>query len=710
MFKPLQKSFSFVLLGTALLALSLQLSAAPQAPDFDFSKQEKGLTKTIIRHLNNEHYRTQEINDEFSANLFDAYLLSLDPQKTYFTQSDLKQLKKHRLDLDQQIGNNNHDAIVEIYNTFYSSYVIKLTDMIENFDDYLPRFTQATTEELVIDPDKVDWPEDEKASIERWLNFVHNDFINLKLADKSNEEARDILVKRYQARLNRVKDLDSSNVYDAFINNLTALYDPHTNWLSPKALENFKIGMSLSLEGIGAVLQKDGEYTKVVRLISGGPAAKQGELAAGNRIIAVAQEGEEEPQDIVGWRLDEVVQLIRGKAGTKVTLQVQDEKESLKIITIQRDQVELEDQAAKKAVIEVPSSNGQTLKIGVINIPAFYMDFDAYRNGDSNFRSTTRDVYKLVRELQDEGVDGLIVDLRNNGGGSLREATTLTDLFIDRGPIVQIRSADDQVSRRYRSQNSPVYTGPLLVYINHFSASASEIFAGAIQDYKRGLIIGEQSYGKGTVQTLSELSSGQLKLTTAKFYRVSGDSTQHRGVVPDIAYPSLLDFNEVGESALDYALPWDQIHNVKHVTYNMPDNIFDKLEKKHQARMENDPEYQHLQERIDYLKEQKEKDAVLLLDLNKRQQQDQEQDEKILSMVNKKREKQKKDLFGSYDDYETYVDDLNAKRNASNEIDLENDFLLIESAAILADFVKMYQEHKSEVAEVPKPDLFLSTP
>ena len=421
-----------------------------------------------------------------------------------------------------------------------------------------------------LDVENLQWAKNQAELDDRWRKQLKNQVLSLKLADKPENEIVPTLQKRYTSQLKSVKQYNSQDVFQIYANALTELYDPHTNYLSPRSTENFNINMSLSLEGIGAVLQMDDEYTKVSSLVAKGPADKQGDLQPADRIVAVGQGVDGPLEDVIGWRLDEVVELIRGPKDTTVRLEVIPAKsksaDERKIITIVRNKVKLEEQSAQKKVIEIPEGN-KVIKVGVIDIPAFYIDFDAMRRGDKDYKSTTRDVKNLLQELEAEGVDGIIVDLRNNGGGSLQEANELTGLFIEYGPTVQIRHSSRRVWRDGKRLKGPYYEGPLVVLVNRLSASASEIFAGAMQDYQRGIIVGDRSFGKGTVQTLIPLTEGQLKITESKFYRISGESTQHRGVVPDVEFPSIYDTEEIGESALDHALNWDQISPIRHSNY-----------------------------------------------------------------------------------------------------------------------------------------------
>ena len=460
--------------------------------------------------------------------------------------------------------------------------------------------------------------------------------------------------------------------------------------------------MSLSFEGIGAILQIDDEYAKVTRLVPAGPADKQGELRPSDLIIGVGQ-GEKGPlEDVVGWRLDEVVDLIRGPRETVVRLEVipgKGKTEQRKVIPIIRNEVKLEEQAAQKQVIEFTDEADKAHRIGVIDIPAFYIDFEAYRQGDKNYRSTTRDVKKLVDELVAEGVEGIVVDLRDNGGGSLQEANQLTGLFIEYGPTVQIRSAESRVWRDGKRRRSNYYEGPLAVMINRLSASASEIFAGAIQDYGRGIIVGEQSFGKGTVQSLVPLKEGQLKITESKFYRISGDSTQHRGVIPDIDFPSLFDFDQIGESALDNALSWDQIAPAQFNRYHDYERILPRLSDLHRKRAANDPDYLYLEDQVEIAREARSIKTIPLQEAGRLALRD-EQQAKALAIENKRRAAKGMDLLTELNSSDEEVDALETalEEPALSEVGAEEssareeedtDVLLLETGRILVDSIAL---------------------
>lgn len=677
--------------ATQAIALFMALSigsASALDKSFQFDKVSSDATMEIINQLNSEHYKKIAIDDHFAGLLMDAYLEALDPAKVIFTSADIRDFQKYRQKLDNQINQGDLSTISYIYNRFYQRNRFLLEHTLKDLNRYAQPYSDTNA---LIELDRKDAPRpaDVEASVTLWDKRVFNDALSLKLSGKAIDAIPGLLQKRYEERLKRLDTLSNDDLFEIFANSLTSLYDPHTDWLSPKAQENFKISMSLSLQGIGAVLQMDEEKTKIVSLVTGGPAAKSGDLSPGDFILGVGQGKQGEIQDVIGWRLDEVVQLVRGEKGSFVRLQIESaETKAIKILTLQREQVKLEDQAAKSTIIEVPSSSGASKKIGIINVPAFYMNFEAYREGDENFRSTTKDVMQLLEDLQSAGVDGVVLDLRNNGGGSLKESATFTNLFIDPGPVVQIRTSSNQIDRGLRSQNSAFYKGPVIVLINHLSASATEIFAGAIQDYRRGLIVGERSFGKGTVQTISGLDYGELKLTTAKFYRVSGESTQHRGVVPDISFPSVFDFDLVGESALDNPLPWDSIHPISHFQYDDPGVYHKELEKKYKYRMSNSADYQALLKKIDFIRT-KQEIKTLALNEKTRLADSQKDDKILLEIANTLRVKKGLKPFKTIEELEKDDTDRAALTTSKTVIDVDNDFLLRESAQILSDFVDL---------------------
>jgi carboxyl-terminal processing protease len=699
--------FSGVLAGILLC-----VSALPVWAVIEYSDDQRETIVEMIQQLEERHYAKLKYDDALSSAHLDNYKDSLDGGKMFFTAADVQEFEKYRDVLDDQSHKGQLEAGYAIFNRFEK----RLKDRLESVLNDLPATVAAMDfdidEHYLLSSDDRQWAADIAELDERWRKHLKNQVLNLKLAKKDIEEIAPVLEKRYTNQLKRVNQYNSQDVFQIYANALTELYDPHTNYLSPRRSENFNINMSLSLEGIGAVLQIEDEYTKVSRLVAKGPADKQGELQPSDRIVAVGQGNIGALEDVVGWRLDEVVELIRGPKDSTVRLEVIPAKakttDQHKVITIVRNKVKLEEQSAQKEIIEIPNGD-DVLKVGVIDIPAFYIDFDAMRRGEKDYKSTTRDVKVLLEELQADNVDGLIIDLRNNGGGSLQEANELTGLFIEYGPTVQIRHSSRRVWRDGKRLRSDFYDGPLVVLINRLSASASEIFAGAIQDYERGIIVGDRSFGKGTVQTLVPLTEGQLKLTESKFYRISGDSTQHRGVVPDVTFPSLYDADEIGESALDHALNWDQINPVRHKRYNDLASLLPKLSSAYTDRSESNPDLIFLRDQVALAGKARDIESLPLQESARIALRD-EQKAKALTIENKRREAKGEDLLASIDDLDVDVD---ADDNAVDEEFVDEKDADLPSGADNAESVaaaetRAEDESANEADEADEPDLLLT--
>jgi len=622
---------------SSVLSCSLPIFAKP-LDAISFDKDQSKIVIDIANKLQSQHYNGQSLNDSLSSRLLDNYIERLDGNRSYFLQSDLKEFEKFRYILDDTLNKGDLEPGFVIFNRYQQRLIERLERSIESLPAMITGMDFTRNEELELDRSESSWPTNIAESDDLWRKRIKSRVMSLRLAKKPEEEITPLLVKRYKNQLNQVKQANSEDAFQIYVNSLASLYDPHTSYFSPTTSENFNINMSLSLEGIGAVLQVRDEYTQVVRIVPSGPADKQGELQPADRIVAVAQ-GDADFADVIGLRLDDVVKLIRGEKNSIVRLEVipvsaktDDERAIIKIV---RNTVKLEEQSAQKKILDIYKDD-QLYKIGIIDIPAFYIDFGAMRKGDKNYKSTTRDVSKLLAELEEEGVDGIVIDLRENGGGSLQEANQLTGLFVESGPTVQIRHSNTQVFRDGKRNSSPYYSGPLAVLINRLSASASEIFAGAIQDYQRGIIVGSQSFGKGTVQSLTALEKGQLKITESKFYRISGESTQHRGVIPDIQFPALYDHEKVGESSLDNALAWDRINPIRHQRYYRIDSILPELKKKHAERMKIDPDFIFLQDQLALIEESR-KLKVLPLNEQERTSFFESEKDKSLQIENKRR-------------------------------------------------------------------------
>ena len=655
----------------------------------------------LVEKLETRHYSKRKLDDQLSSELLDAYLKSLDPSRSFLYQSDVDEFEAMRFKLDDQFHAGELSAGFTIFNRYHERVLYRLDKLLANLPEMVANLDFTVDESLDLESDKRPWPSNEAEADERWRKQIKNSVLSLRLAGKANEDILPILEKRYKNQHHRVSQYNAQDVFQVFANSLTELYDPHTNYLSPRTSENFNINMSLSLEGIGAVLQLQDEYTRVSRIVPAGPADKQGELQPSDKILAVAQGDDGKFEDVIGWRLDEVVQLIRGPKGSTVRLEILPAKsktpDERKVITIVRNKVKLEEQSAKKEIIEVPQGDS-TLKLGVIDIPAFYIDFEGMRRGEPDFKSTTRDVKRLLDELIAADVDGVVIDLRNNGGGSLQEANDLTGLFIEYGPTVQIRHSSRKVFRDGKRLRTPYYDGPLAVLINRLSASASEIFAGAIQDYQRGIVVGSQSFGKGTVQTLIPLAEGQLKLTESKFYRISGDSTQHRGVIPDVEFPSQYDKSEIGESTLEHALDWDQINPVRHRKYHDIPALVPFLTDVHQARVEENPDFIYLRDSLE-LAEAASSVTSLTLNEKARIAFREEQKSKSLAIENKRREAKGLDAITDFEDSEDELALAEDPEAATDETEADPaedeedvDVLLVEAGNVLVDAVMARNE------------------
>lgn len=645
----------------------------------------------VVTSLQQGHYNRIDIDDTLSEAVLEQYLASLDPERSHFLAGDIKAFDTWRYQLDDQILQGETEAAFEIFNRYQERRLQRLDYIIGALQDDDNHWDFKRDDVLETDRSKAPWIETEAEMQQLWRKQLKSALLSLKLADKTIEEAEEILLRRYQNQKQRTEQTKSDDVFESFVNALTHEFDPHTQYFSPQGSENFQINMSLSLEGIGAVLQSENDQTKVVRLVPAGPADKTGQLKPADIIVGVGQGKDGAIEDVVGMRLDDVVSKIRGPKGTLVRLEVIPadavNRQTRRVIEIERNKVKLEEQAARKRILEL-NRDERSFKLGVIEIPTFYIDFEALQNGDPDYKSTTRDVEKLIHELRAEKVDGLIVDLRNNGGGSLREANELVGLFIQRGPTVQIRDASGRVDILGDFDPKIAWDGPMAVIVNRLSASASEIFAGAIQDYNRGIIVGNRTFGKGTVQTLQPIEHGQVKLTHAKFYRISGDSTQNRGVEPDIEFPSLYTVEDIGESALDKALPWDQVRPVRHGRFPSLSPFMQQLLDRHQARTEHDPDFIFMRKQVEHLKQQK---KITHIALNKETlQQERENNEKwLLGVENERRMGLGMPPVKTLSE----VDESLPKDEQGRPINPESEAILAESGEVLLDLIDLTLSH-----------------
>lgn len=590
-----------LMVGLGSLTLGGNAAAANKWDGLQPDRDEIVASLNVVELLKRHHYSKPPLDDARSVIIYDSYIKLLDPARSYFTAADIAEFDKWKTQFDDFLKSGNLDPGFTIYKRYLDRVKQRLDFALAELNKGVDKIDFNTKETLLIDRKDAPWLKSQAELDDLWRKRVKDEVLRQKIAGKEPKQIQETLTKRYKNQLARLDQTRAEDIFQAYINTFAQSYDPHTNYLSPDNAENFDINMSLSLEGIGAVLQSDNDQVKIVRLVPAGPAAKTKQVAPADKIIGVAQ-GNKEMVDVVGWRLDEVVKLIRGPKGSVVRLEIipasnAPSDQTSKIVSITREAVKLEEQAAKKSVLKL-KQDGRDYKLGIIEIPAFYLDFKAYRAGDPEYKSTTRDVKKLLTELQKEKVDGVVIDLRNNGGGSLQEATELTSLFIEKGPTVLVRNSDGRVDVLEDENPGAFYKGPLALLVNRLSASASEIFAGAMQDYHRALIIGGQTFGKGTVQTIQPLNHGELKLTLAKFYRVSGQSTQHQGVLPDIDYPSIIDTKEIGESALPEAMPWDTIRPVVKPAADPFKPFLAQLKAQHEARSDKDAEFTYIRDRL----------------------------------------------------------------------------------------------------------------
>ncbi len=682
-----------------IIALALPVPAAwaqPETPEvtaeitaesdlvpaiLESDQRHRQISRMVSRFVERAHYSRVSIDDALSSSVLDNYIEALDANKHYFLDSDIIYFARYRQELDDVLRSGDLEPVFDIFRLYRLraqqnlGYALSLLDSDTEIDF-------NTNEEYMFDREDSPWLTTPEEMQDLWRQRVTNDALSLTLADKEWEDAAEVLRKRYARVLKRINDLDSDDVFESFMNSFARTLDPHSSYLSPRQSEEYRIQMSLSYQGIGASLQLDDELVAVLNVIAGGPASIDGRLAPNDRITAVGQGKKGDLVDVVGWQLDDVVQLIRGPSGTSVRLQILPADATpgadQYILDLVRDKVKLEEQAAAAERIEI-ERDGQTRHIGVISVPSFYQDYDARSRGEEDYVSTTRDVRRLINELEDEGIEGLVIDLRGNGGGHLSEATSLTGLFVGDGPIVQLKDTNGRIEVLEEEATEPAYSGPLALLVDRFSASASEIFAAAIQDYRRGVVIGQQTFGKGTVQNLYVLDQyarrvpdpglGQLTLTIGKYYRVTGGSTQHRGVLPDIDLPSAVDPETIGESSRDRALPWDQIKPTGFSAGQPLDSEIAFLTKYQSNRMQGDPDMDFLLSDIEAIDEMRSQHSVSL-NIDERKLEREERREKRLQRENERR------LAVGLDPIES-LEDISE--------DEQRDVLLDQAAEILTD-------------------------
>ena len=639
---------------------------------------------SVVDRVSNHHIQPMPLDDAASARLFDRYLRELDVRRMHFTAKDVEALGKYRHLLDDALQEGDLDPAFEIYNVYRQRVLQRVQYETELLAGGLEQFDFTADEQLETDRRQAAWPATPTAQRDLWRRALKSRVLSGRLAGESAETIAEVMAKRTKNRLRRIRQTRSEDVFRDYINAFTGTYDRHTQYFSPRQSQDFNISMSLSLEGIGAVLGVEDDYTVVQQLVKGGPADRHGELQPADRIVAVSQSAKEPFVDIVGWRTDDVVQLIRGPKGSPVLLKVipaSADASEQRVVEIVRNVVELEDQSVSSAVLDI-ERDGRQSRIGVVNVPIFYLDFEGVQAGDPNARSTTRDVAALIEELKADGIDALIVDLRSNGGGSLKEAVELTGLFLDSGPVVQVSDLRRPPSRHRDTDGKSAWSGPLAVMVNQLSASASEIFAGAVQDHGIGIVTGAETFGKGTVQMLIDLGSGQLKLTRQKFFRVSGEGTEQNGVRPDIVYPlppvpirSLL----AHEGAL--ALPQDPVPPADYEAMNLVAPFLDALRERHSARVAADPDFVYLRGWKEHVEQVRERTTVSLNE-TVREERKAALDERLLALENAR-------LIAKGETPAANLKELNDRRRQEVGDAPEDDPLVRETANILLDYMAL---------------------
>lgn len=642
-------------IGTFMLATTLtafSFCASDDKNELKPDEKQIEVCRAVVNLVSNFNYKKVPLNDSLSRVVFDKYFESIDGNKVYFLKTEIDEYENYKNRFDDFLLFGELDIPFKIFNDYMNRYLERMNFVIHNIDSQ--SFVFNSNDEFVYDREKADWFASKEELDKYWLQRLKYDLLNLKLAGSDEVKSKETLKKRYENLVKQAEKVNSFDAFQAFMSSYTESVDPHTNYFNPSNAASFNIDMARSLEGIGATLGSENDFVTVKAVTPGGPADKSGLINVDDKFLAVAQGKDGEFVEIIGWRLDNAIQLIRGAKGTVVRLKVVPkgaDVSNFKIIELTREKIILQDQSAKKE-IKIIEQNGKKHKIGIIDIPAFYVDFKAYQSREKNYKSTTRDVKLILDSLKAEGVDAVVIDLRGNGGGSLMEAIDLTGLFIKSGPVVQVRDTRNKIDVGEDDDESISWDGPLAVLIDRFSASASEIFAGAIQDYGRGIILGTQSFGKGTVQNAIDLDQvigeatnkvvgkentyGQINLTVAKFYRINGSSTQHKGVMPDISFPMLYPANKYGESSEPAALPWDEIKRSNYKPLLDTRSIVSELNAKHIKRVKLSKEYNYLLSDIkDFAERDKQKASKLNEEYLKKEREDNES--KNLNRENERR-------------------------------------------------------------------------
>ncbi|GIR74659.1 MAG: peptidase S41 [Prochlorococcus sp.] len=648
----------------------------------ELSDSKKELSQEIFKKLNNEHYIKEIDKDNFNERYFEAIIEKLDKEKNLFIEKEVQSyIKKSRDVID---GDFDIKLAYELINLYFD----RLTDFFEYQIDLIEEntFDFSKKEYLDIYYEDNQWQSNFNDLYKLWKLETKNDLLVAKLSDSSNSEPSNDLIKRYKNRIRRITQQKEEDIFSLAINILSNQFDPHSTYLSPRSAEDFDVNMSLKLNGIGALLGIEDDYTKIISLVPGGPAEKSGKIKPEDRITKIRQIGTDNYQDVIGWRIDEVVDLIRGEAGTEVEIEFisfDSSSDSTKLVTLKREEIKLEDRAAKSEIININNN-----KIGIIDLPSFYIDFNEYQNRVKDYRSSSNDVKKILNDFNASNVDAVILDLRNNGGGALIEANKIIGLFVSSGPTVQVKQSRGYIQPYGASRAVQVWDKPMLVLVNRYSASASEIVAGAIQDYKRGFVVGQRTFGKGTVQSLESLSEGQIKITESKYYRINGMSTQNKGVIPDIELPVTWDIESVGESSYPTAMEWDVIRPYRHKKFKINPDLIEKVIANYEFRLSEEPNLNYLKkvrDRYDLNKNKKK----LSLNLEDRKTQKELRKDWLLSIENERRLKVGLEEFISYKEMEDFNE---SDTSIENNINLIDDYQLIESTNIINDFIDLEKE------------------
>ena len=648
----------------------------------ELSDSKKELSQEIFKKLNNEHYIKEIDKDNFNERYFEAIIEKLDKEKNLFIEKEVQSYTKKSRDVIDV------DFDIKLAYELITLYFDRLTDFFEYQIDLIEEntFDFSKKEYLDIYYEDNQWQSNFNDLYKLWKLETKNDLLVAKLSDSSNSEPSNDLIKRYKNRIRRITQQKEEDIFSLAINIMSNQFDPHSTYLSPRSAEDFDVNMSLKLNGIGALLGIEDDYTKIISLVPGGPAEKSGKINPEDRITKIRQIGTDNYQDVVGWRIDEVVDLIRGEAGTEVEIEFisfDSSSDSTKLVTLKREEIKLEDRAAKSEIININNN-----KIGIIDLPSFYIDFNEYQNRVKDYRSSSNDVKKILNDFNASNVDAVILDLRNNGGGALIEANKIIGLFVSSGPTVQVKQSRGYIQPYGASRAVQVWDKPMLVLVNRYSASASEIVAGAIQDYKRGFVVGQRTFGKGTVQSLESLSEGQIKITESKYYRINGMSTQNKGVIPDIELPVTWDIESVGESSYPTAMEWDVIRPYRHKKFKINPDLIEKVIANYEFRLSEEPNLNYLKkvrDRYDLNKNKKK----LSLNLEDRKTQKELRKDWLLSIENERRLKVGLEEFISYKEMEDFNE---SDTSIENNINLIDDYQLIESTNIINDFIDLEKE------------------